>query len=176
MKKKLSGFLTASAIVFISTSSFAQLNVGVSSATKATTSVNTAAVNNAVSKTTQATTAATNNAVTKATHVSGTAVAKVNNARPHVSANANAKSQGKLNVSNDNNSNASSHTDATVDAGVSTKNTTNEVTDTKTQVKDGLDKTKAKGKNQVKKLRRQNHGLEVSTEAKTQGEIKRQNR
>ena len=48
-----------------------------------------------------------------------------------------------------------------------------------TSVKDDVDGTKTKTKNNVKKVkekvRKDNHGLEVSTEAKTQGEIKRQN-
>ena len=40
---------------------------------------------------------------------------------------------------------------------------------TKTKTKDGVDKVK-------NKVRKDNHGLEVSTEAKAQGEIKRQNK
>ncbi|HUS00203.1 MAG TPA: hypothetical protein VMY77_00665, partial [Chitinophagaceae bacterium] len=87
MKKKLLSFLTGSALILISTSGFAQLGVGVSSATKATTTVNGAAVNNAVTKTTQATTNATNTVVTKVKTVPGKTVTKVKEVTPAVNAN-----------------------------------------------------------------------------------------
>lgn len=64
-------------------------------------------------------------------------------------------------------------------ATYSATGTTDGVTNTKTKVKDGVDKTKSKTKENVEKVkekvRKDNHGLEVSTEAKAQGEIKRQN-
>ena len=77
MKKKIFGFLGSTALFLISTSSFAQLNVGVGSATHATTTVNGAAVNSAVTKTTQASTNATNTIVTKVKEVPGKTVTKV---------------------------------------------------------------------------------------------------
>ena len=197
MKTKLLSFLTGSAFLLISSTGFAQLNVGVGAATKATTTVNTAAVNNAVTKTTQATTAATNTAVTKATQVSTTAVNKVNNVKVEPSVNAKVGIQTATQVSaagnnsgNQSNGNGksecgttiltSSQTNATVSGFASTQGTTDAVKETKTKVKEDVDETKTKTKDNVEKVkdkvRKDNHGLEVSTEAKAQGEIKRQNK
>lgn len=196
MKKKIFGFLGASAFILISTTSFAQLNAGVTSATKATTNINTAAVNNAVSKTTQATTAATNTAVTKATQVSSTAVTKVNNVKvePKVKANVGIQtvtqiSSASNNSGNQSNGNGNSEngttiltsgsTSTSINGEASTEGTSDAAKETKTKVKDDVDETKTKTKDDVKKVkekvRKQNHGLEVSTEAKAQGDIKRQN-
>jgi hypothetical protein len=196
MKTKISGFFGSVAFILISSTSFGQLNVGAASATKATTTVNTAAINNAVSKSTQATKAATNTAVTKATQVSTTAVTKVNSVKPEPTVKANAGISAAIQVSaaghnsgNQSNGNGNSETgttiltfgqtDAVINAEASDEKTMNNANETKTKIKDKADKTKTKTKDNVKKVKekvhKDNHGLEVSTEAKAQGEIKRQN-
>lgn len=192
MKNKIFGFLGIAAFVLISTTSFAQLGVGVTSATKATTTVNGAAVNNAVTKTTTV----TNTAVTKVKETPGKTVTKVKEIKPQPNVNAevgistatqvSSASNNSGNQSNGNGNSAtgttiltSGQTNATVNGDVSTTSTTDAVKETKTKVKDDVDKTKTKTKNNAKKVkekvRKQNHGLEVSTEAKAQDEIKRQN-
>ena len=196
MKNKILGFLGTSAFVLITGTSFAQLGVGVGAATKATTTVNGAAVNNAVTKTTQATTTATNAAVTKATNVSSTAVTKVNNVKvePAVKANVGIQTATQVsaagnNAGNQSNGNGKSEfgttiltsgqTDASLKTNASADVSTKGTTETKEKVKEDVDETKTKIKDDTKKVkekvRKQNHGLEVSTEAKAQGEIKRQN-
>ena len=190
MKKKILGFLGSAAFILISSSSFAQLGVGVTSATKATTTVNGSAVNNAVTKTTTV----TNTAVTKVKQTPGKTVTKVKEVSPDAKANVGIQTATQVSSASNNSGNqsngngnsekgttilTSSQTDATVSGDVSTKNTTDAVKETKTKVKDDVDETKTKTKNNVKKVkekvRKDNHGLEVSTESKTQGEIKRQN-
>lgn len=195
MKKKIFGFLASAAFILISHSSFAQLNVGVNSATKATTTVNAAAVNNAVSKTVSTTRTATNTAVTKATQVSTTAVTKVNNAKPEpaVKANAGLNTATQVNSSNNNSGNqsngngnsengtsilTSSQTDATVSGNVSTQNTTDAVQETKTKVKDGADKTKEKTKDNVTKVKDKvkdsKADVNISSETKVKADVKKQ--
>ena len=190
MKNKILGFLSGSAFLLISTTSFSQLGVGVNSSTKATTNVNTAAVNNAVTKTKTA----SNSAVTKVKQVPRKTVTKVKQVKPNVNAQAGISTASGVSAASNNSSNQSNgngnsetgttiltsgNTNATVTGEVSTTNTTDAVSDTKTKVKDRADQTKAKTKDNTKKvkekIRKQNHGLEVSTEAKAQGELKRQN-
>jgi hypothetical protein len=190
MKKKIFGFLGSTAFILISATSFAQLGVGVSSATKATTTINGAAVNNAVTKTTTV----TNTAVTKVKETPGKTVTKVKEVTPAVNANVGIQTATQVSSASNNSGNqsngngnsevgttilTSSQTRATVSGDASTKNTTDAVKETKTKVKDDVDETKTKIKDDTKKVkekvRKQNHGLEVSTEAKAQGEIKRQN-
>lgn len=191
MKKKIFGFLGSAAFILISTSAFSQLNVGVHSATKATTKVNGTAVNNAVTKTTTV----TNSAVTKVKTTPAKTVTKVKEVTPAVNGNVGIQTATQVSSASNNSGNQSngngnsekgttilttSQTNATVSGDVSTTNTTDAAKETKTKIKDDVDQTKTKTKSNVKKVkekaRKQNHGLEVSTEAKAQGDIKRQSK
>ena len=191
MKKKLLSFLGSASLILISNLSIAQLNVGVTSVTKATTTVNTAGVNNAVNATANASKAAANSAITTTKNVSSKAVTKVNNAKPEVKANVdiqtetgvssasnNSANQSNGNVNSENGSTISVSGKSDVKGEVDSKKTTDAADDTKTKVKENADRTKIKVKNiteKVKeKVRKQNAGLEVSTDAKVQGEVKRQ--
>ena len=195
MKTKTFGLaVTTTALLFFSVTSFGQAGLGVSAVTSTRTNVNASAINNAAQRSASAASAA-NSAITRTSHASATAVTKAKNLKPQPSV----KAQGVLSVASDvsvadhnsgnqSNGNGNSEFGTTVVTSGGTNvevagderndRAKNDVEETKSKMKDRMDHSKKATKKHLKKIKKQrkeNHGLEVSTEARAQGEIKRNN-
>ena len=174
MKHNLFKISACTALLLITVTSFAQLNVGLGSSTNAATHVNTAAVTNAVNRTTTTTTTVTNNAVNKTMQVQSSAVNRVNNVKPVTSVSVTTSTNTNLSGSGTN-TNASTQNDASVSGQVSADNTVNGVNKTKTKVKDAAnqtkEKTKATANKVVDKVKSTNANASVSSDVNTQAQI-----